>query len=617
MKKILTALVMGFFVIGAFGQADPVVRSVRFEAQSEAEMNAIPANKLQEGSVCYREDTDSLWRYNGSVWAEMTGGGGTGDFMADGSVPATGHFNMDENAIYNIDELLLKSQDVSVKSGTISMPTDDEWKFGKSNDNDAGVIFDLGGITGVIRTIEVPDKSGTMALLSDISGGISDGDKGDITVSSSGSVWSIDAGVVTETELNGSVNASLDLADSALQSSDIIDEDDMSSDSDTKVPTQQSVKAYVDSNSGSGDLWSDPVDSDVVPDTNNTYDLGSLTNRWLNFYGNVLNFTTGTASSISLTGSIGIGTYADFTPTDTEPLAQEGHVYFDDSENTLKQYNGTSWEALNGGGGGSSLPVDDTTALVQDPSDNTKQVRMDAENVGTGSTAVLSISGDNQFQDNLKVKGESVSNNSFFGLYKNDGTTIIGGFSGYGGTNTVEFGNSISSESFSIDGSGNYKLSGFSGGGNQGLGVDNTGQLFAADYVEGTISGRAGTDVTNVMLQTQAQFDSDGATSTGEVVFISDASPAEVVTSATIAMEGWKMYNDSSTDAATITLSDCDPGETLTVYINRASAPTLAGTGLTFNQLPNTTAFAAATDMMIIFEVSHDGTTIDYYYVER
>jgi hypothetical protein len=43
----------------------------------------------------------------------------------------------------------------------------------------------------------------------------------------------------------------------------------------------------------------------------------------------------------------------------------------------------------------------------------------------------------------------------------------------------------------------------------------------------------------------------------------------------------------------------------------------LAGTGLTFNQLPNTTAFAAATDMMIIFEVSYDSTTIDYYYVER
>lgn len=39
-----------------------------------------------------------------------------------------------------------------------------------------------------------------------------------------------------------------------LDSSDIIDEDSMASDSNTKVPTQQSVKAYVDANSGSNSI---------------------------------------------------------------------------------------------------------------------------------------------------------------------------------------------------------------------------------------------------------------------------------------------------------------------------------------------------------------------------
>lgn len=35
-----------------------------------------------------------------------------------------------------------------------------------------------------------------------------------------------------------------------LIESDVIDEDNMASDLDTKVPTQQSVKAYVDANAG-------------------------------------------------------------------------------------------------------------------------------------------------------------------------------------------------------------------------------------------------------------------------------------------------------------------------------------------------------------------------------
>lgn len=117
MKKILFAILFGL-CLNIYGQ-DPVVRSVRFEAQSEAQMNAIPENKLQQGSVCYRSDTNSIWRYNGTTWAELSGGsltdGNKGDITVTGGVwdIDAGVVGSTEIANGSIDELDL---DVSVNA---------------------------------------------------------------------------------------------------------------------------------------------------------------------------------------------------------------------------------------------------------------------------------------------------------------------------------------------------------------------------------------------------------------------------------------------------------------------------------------------------------------------
>ncbi|MBK9258159.1 MAG: hypothetical protein IPM42_22190 [Saprospiraceae bacterium] len=52
----------------------------------------------------------------------------------------------------------------------------------------------------------------TIAYLSDVTG-VSDGDKGDITVSSSGTVWNIDASTITTTEINDGAIATADIGD--------------------------------------------------------------------------------------------------------------------------------------------------------------------------------------------------------------------------------------------------------------------------------------------------------------------------------------------------------------------------------------------------------------------
>lgn len=67
----------------------------------------------------------------------------------------------------------------------------------------------------------------------------------------------------------------------------IRDEDNMSSDSNTSLATQQSIKAYVDANAGGGSGGGSgnyDTGSHLVPHADNTYDLGSSTKEWKNLY---------------------------------------------------------------------------------------------------------------------------------------------------------------------------------------------------------------------------------------------------------------------------------------------------------------------------------------------
>ena len=86
----------------------------------------------------------------------------------------------------------------------------------------------------------------------------------------------------------------------------IKDENNMSSDSDTALATQQSIKAYVDANAGGGGGTGNyDTSSHLIPHADNTYDLGSNKKEWKDLY------VDGTANIDKLD----VGTVSNLIPT--------------------------------------------------------------------------------------------------------------------------------------------------------------------------------------------------------------------------------------------------------------------------------------------------------------
>ena len=209
----------------------------------------------------------------------------------------------------------------------------------------------------------------------------------------------------------------------------ILDEDDMSSNSDTALATQQSIKAYVDTKDTSQDLdfagdtgsgsvnlasqtftiagtaneietsgsnqtltiglpdnvtvsgnltvngnttlgnnnndnvvFNADVDSNIIPDDDNIYDLGSSNKKWNNLYANnITGALTGTASNL-LGGAAGSIPYQNATDSTTflaEPNANDKILSYDNATNAPIWIDASSIETTQAGAASS---VVDSTA---------------------------------------------------------------------------------------------------------------------------------------------------------------------------------------------------------------------------------------------------------------
>ena len=219
--------------------------------------------------------------------------------------------------------------------------------------------------------------------------GRTDSGTGNVTALSKSEVLTIlnveDGADVTDATNVANAGAVMEGDTSTTNMSFVVDEDDMSSDSATKVPTQQSVKAYVDANSGGG---------------GSSYFVTSALGK--------------TYSGIGTVSAVGIGTVIEVIPYDTQ---NDGTLSFEGSAGQL-------FSITNQLSTGSIFSVNDISGIpsIDVDADGTIQLAPfgSGESVGIGTTNPsykLHVVGNTNIDGTLTVNGTAVSGSVSDGDY--------------------------------------------------------------------------------------------------------------------------------------------------------------------------------------------------------
>jgi hypothetical protein len=189
----------------------------------------------------------------------------------------------------------------------------------------------------------------------------------DIVVPADLSSYLSTADIDTLAELNAIVGDDTIIGAAATDASSfgfVVDEDNMASDLATKIPTQQSVKAYVDA-VVAGLTFLATEDIDTLAEINAI--LGDAT-----------------LVTVEATDASGYGWVLD-----EDDLASDSATKVP-TQQSVKAYVDAEIAGV-GGGGGDTLPVVDTTGIAKGSTDATKIVRLEVDGLTTGTTRVLTV----------------------------------------------------------------------------------------------------------------------------------------------------------------------------------------------------------------------------------